>query len=193
MQKVQQHKNIERTNLTGSILVAHPLITANFFAKTVVFVYEHSTEGGAQGVILNRPLDFALHSLFAQRGYTFSSVEPVYKGGPVNERAVVMLHTPEWYSANTISAGCASVSSDTFMIDKMATLNMPNSWRMLAGICGWASGQLEAEIQGKIPGLHYPSWLTAQAKPSILFECSGEEQYTAALALCSQQWIDQVF
>ena len=104
-----------------------------------------------------------------------------------------MLHTAEWYSSNTTPAGNYNVTSDDFMIEKMSTGNVPAAWRMVSGICGWAPGQLQAEVKGHSPYKENKGWLTLTPSDAIIFEYDGEEQWQRALQLSSNQMVDQFF
>ena len=44
-------------SLAGSLLVAHPNMLDPNFRRTVLFIYEHDSDDGAGGLIINRPLD----------------------------------------------------------------------------------------------------------------------------------------
>ena len=79
------------------------------------------------------------------------------------------------------------------MIEKMSMGNMPAMWRMVSGICGWAPGQLHAEINGHQPFKSDKSWLTLQPTDSIMFEYDGEEQWQRAIEMSSKQMINHFF
>ena len=64
---------------------------------------------------------------------------------------------------------------------------------MVSGICGWAPGQLHAEINGQQPFQPDKSWLTLQPTDSIMFEYDGEEQWQRAIEMSSKQMINQYF
>lgn len=179
-------------NYTGKILVAHPKLNSSFFKHSVIYVCEDSPNG-SQGIILNKSSSFPVSKVFQSNGFECDTSEVIYKGGPVHERAVSMLHTAEWYSSNTTPAGNYNVTSDDFMIEKMSTGNVPAAWRMVSGICGWAPGQLQAEVKGHSPYKENKGWLTLTPSDAIIFEYDGEEQWQRALQLSSNQMVDQFF
>lgn len=179
--------------LKGKLLVAHPLLKGNdFFEKSVILIYEHSI-AGASGLILNKPTEQNIRALVDNEGFNYQGPDLIHKGGPVNSRAICLLHTDEWQSSNTMYLKGLSISSDSFMFEKLAMGNEPNSWRMFAGMCGWASGQLEAEIEGKTHYSKLKSWLTIDADESIVFNYDGDKQWNKALELSSQQMINSYF
>jgi putative transcriptional regulator len=75
--------------LDGKILIAHPIIDDEPFAKTILFV-ESDNERGITGIILNRPLNMMLKAL----GKNFENLPisnvPVYHGGRDGETTVVL-------------------------------------------------------------------------------------------------------
>jgi putative transcriptional regulator len=170
----------------GKLLVAHPMLTKGLFARSVIYVYQDDATNGVLGLILNKPTPYKVSSLLAERNMDYTGNEHVYKGGPVNEQAIVMLHEDKWYSGNTVqtSTGLA-ISSDIYMMEKMSFDNKPTEWRMFAGIAGWTPGQLDLEIKRQ------NGWLTCDADPSIVFAKDGERQWNNAVQKCANQMIDQ--
>lgn len=179
-------------NMTGRLIVAHPKLNSTFFQRGVIYIYE-DTPSGSQGFMLNKPSNFPVNNIFRAKGFESNVMQNIYKGGPVHERAVSLLHTSEWYSSNTTPAGNYNITSDDLMIEKMSMGNMPAMWRMVSGICGWAPGQLHAEINGNQPFHPDKSWLTLHPNDSIMFEYDGEEQWQRAIELSSKQMINQYF
>tara|TARA_R110000851_G_scaffold46355_3_gene112807 strand:- start:1512 stop:2054 length:543 start_codon:yes stop_codon:yes gene_type:complete len=179
-------------NYTGRLIVAHPKLLSTFFKHTVIYIYE-DTENGSQGLILNKPSKIAVNEIFAEQGYNITTNQSLYKGGPVHQRAVSMIHTAEWYSSNTQPAGNYNISSDDFMIEKMGSGNTPAAWRMVGGVCGWAPGQLHAEINGIPPFTEDRSWLTLVPSDAIMFEYDGESQWQKALQTSSSQMVNHFF
>ena len=95
-------------------------------------------------------------------------------------------------SQNSYPVGDYCVTSDKFMLEKMATGTPPVHWRMVSGVSGWGPGQLEAELEGSGPFVE-KSWLTLPATDSILFEYDGDRQWQKGIDLCSQQMIERYF
>jgi putative transcriptional regulator len=82
-------------NLTHHFLIAMPGIDDATFAKTVVYMCEH-TERGALGLVINRPTDLKLPSLFAKVDLPLHRVDlvdtPVFDGGPMHSERGFVLH-----------------------------------------------------------------------------------------------------
>ena len=47
-------------NYRNHLLIAMPSMQGEFFAKSVVYIYEHSESGGAIGFTINKPLSATL-------------------------------------------------------------------------------------------------------------------------------------
>ena len=75
-----------RFNLTDHFLIAMPAMEDPYFAKSLVYVAEHNDQG-ALGVIVNRPIDMDIATLFQKIDVPFESTTlarlPVFFGGPV--------------------------------------------------------------------------------------------------------------
>src|SRR5947209_7117867 len=72
------------TALAGSFLVARPVLNDPNFKQSVVLILGHG-DGGAYGVVVNRPIEMSGLPL------------PLFEGGPCEGPGLVMLHGhPEW-------------------------------------------------------------------------------------------------
>jgi len=178
------------TNYVGKVLVAHPNLGPNeTFHRTVIYIYQHDATAGTVGVITNKKSRFSVSDLAADKDITFGDTSKfVYHGGPVNQQALVLLHTNDWSSKNTAPAGRQlSVSSDEFMIEKLNNGEQPTYWRMFGGMAAWGPGQLEAELNGEYPFRAENSWLIAQAPDQLLFGTDGDKQWQKCFELSSAQ------
>ena len=174
-----------KMSFRGKLLVAGPILNANpVFTRAVVYIYEQRDDGSVIGVILNKPSEFKCSSLGLLKDIPFDPALDetfVHKGGPVSETSVLLLHTNEWQSTNTLQSGELAMTSDMLMIEKLSTGNTPKGWRMFAGMSIWTEQQLAREIQER-------AWLVLD-KPSnhSIFDYNGDEQYLKAVDLCSKQ------
>lgn len=175
-------------NYQGKLLVAHPMLN-DFFHRAVIFIYQDDPRTGTAGVILNKPTRTTVQDVIGQRGITYEGSEHVYKGGPVNEGAILLLHDDNWYGSNTFQIGNTglAITSDDIMIHKLAAHNGPNAWRMCMGLSGWHPGQLQKEINSRY------GWLLCDADPTIVFAKDGERQWNLALQQCANQKINSYF
>ena len=172
----------------GKLLVATPnLRTDPNFHRTVIYIYDEGPDIVA-GLTLNRPSTKKVSDIFAssQEPYSGAYTETLYRGGPVSEQSLLMMHTDDWQSQNTMQIGNQlCLSSDKFMFEKMQTGNLPNAHRFFYGISSWHPVQLENEIQ------KHKSWLTTDASYSIVFNYEGEDQWNKALEHTSKNLFDQ--
>jgi putative transcriptional regulator len=82
-------------NLTHHFLIAMPSLEDETFAKSVVYVCEHS-ERGALGLVINKPSDLSMEGLFEKVDLSLHREDlmnaPVLKGGPVHTERGFVLH-----------------------------------------------------------------------------------------------------
>jgi len=179
---------------TGTILVAHPgLPIGSPFRRSVIYIYRDDLRG-TYGVIVNYRSNLSVQEVCNNKGINFpDDTIMIHKGGPVNEHALVMLHTQDWRSSSTEDTSEWAISSDTFMLEKLASGDYPPYFRICAGVASWAPGQLDLELAGKFPYKPEFAWLTGKATDDILFNYDLDDQYTMALESCGKQMIQQFF
>ena len=177
------------TRYKGKLLVATPVLNNNVvFQQSVVYIYdENPTTGQVCGVILNKPSQFKISSLGSLKDIPFDptlEMTFVHKGGPVSDTSIVLLHTNEWVSANTLNANNKlAITSDLLMIEKLASGNEPKGWRMFAGMSVWTKEQLNVEVHDQ------NAWLLCDPTDTSVFDYNEEEQWLKGLELCSQQML----
>jgi putative transcriptional regulator len=151
-----------------------------YFSKALVYVAEHNAQG-ALGVIVNRPIDMTLSTLFQRIELPFVSAKlanlPVFFGGPVQTDRGFVLHRPlgAWQSTLTVNAEIGLTTSRD-VLQSVGQAGHPSDMVVALGYSGWASGQIEHEIGQN-------AWLTVPADPRILFELPYEERLASALEL----------
>lgn len=170
--------NIDRVKLTHHFLMAMPNMADPNFARTLTYVCEHD-ENGALGIVVNRPIDMTLGSLFERVNLSldapgFSSM-PVYFGGPVQTDRGFVLHRPigSWQATLNINDEVGLTSSRD-ILEAVGTEGQPKDILVTLGYAGWAAGQLEWEISQN-------AWLTVEADPHIIFDLPTEERLPAAM------------
>ncbi|EYC50251.1 hypothetical protein AZ34_03610 [Hylemonella gracilis str. Niagara R] len=86
---------VDSINLTNHFLIAMPGLGDAFFAKSVVYLCEHS-ERGALGLMINKPTDISLKNLFDKVELPLGRADlrdaPVFQGGPVQTERGFVLH-----------------------------------------------------------------------------------------------------
>ncbi|MEO6791122.1 MAG: YqgE/AlgH family protein [Ornithinibacter sp.] len=136
------------THTTGRLLVATPQIEEGVFARAVVLVLHHD-EDGAQGVVLNRPIEADVDDVLPGWEEHASTPAKVFQGGPVELDSALGLvavpgDSPEPTGVRRLFGSVALVDLDT---PPMLVVPDLTGLRIFAGYAGWSPGQLEAEIR----------------------------------------------
>ncbi len=154
-------------SLAGSLLIAHPNMLDPNFRRSVLFISSHDPEGGAMGVILNRPLDQQVADLVTVAPPDGLADVPVFFGGPVGKNQL-MFAAFEWEDANGLRL---NHNVDAAQANEIAD-DDPSAVRAFVGYAGWSAGQLEAEMKQKAWILQRPSRaaLAPERLPKLWFE-----------------------
>ncbi|MFZ5556313.1 MAG: YqgE/AlgH family protein [Pseudomonadota bacterium] len=167
-------------NLTHHFLIAMPNMADPYFARTLTYVCEHNDQG-ALGLVINRPIDMTLQSLFEQISVTLEPIElrrmPVLFGGPVQMDRGFVLHRPVggWQSTMPVRDDIGLTTSKD-ILQAVGRGEGPHHMLVTLGYAGWAPGQLEQEISQN-------AWLTVSARPDVIFDLPAEERLPAAMEL----------
>jgi len=184
--KPQQRKASKRGYLDGQMLIAMPSMGDDRFARSVIYVCAHSTEG-AMGIIVNQPaahisfpdllvqLDVIPAADLIQLPRRAGGVK-VLKGGPVDTQRGFVLHSSDFFIENStlpIDEGvCLTATLD--ILKAIARGDGPRSAILALGYAGWAPGQLENEIQ-------HNGWLHCSADPELIVGQDTSGKYQKAL------------
>jgi len=167
-------------NFTGHFLIAMPGMVDPHFAHTLTYVCEHS-DGGALGIVVNKPIDMKLSSLFEQIEIALPDAQlgeaPIHFGGPVQVDRGFVLHRPlgNWQSTLAIRDDLGLTTSKD-VLEAMGRGDGPRDVLVSLGYAGWSAGQLEQEIAQN-------AWLTVAADPAVLFDTPIEARLPAAMRL----------
>src|SRR3954447_3463469 len=175
-----------RGYLDGQMLIATPTMQDERFARSVIYMCAHSSEG-AMGIIVNHPAaNINFSELLVQLDVipaaeiiqlpTRAEAVKVLKGGPVETGRGFVLHSADFFIENStlpIDEGvCLTATLD--ILKAIARGKGPVSAVLALGYAGWAPGQLETEIQSN-------GWLHCPADPELIFGMDIESKYTRAL------------
>jgi putative transcriptional regulator len=167
-------------NLTNHFLIAMPNMADPRFAKTVTFICEHNDQG-ALGLVLNKPIEMRLSTLFEQikipLGDSGLRDAPVHFGGPVQIDRGFVLHRPlgAWQSTLAVDQDVGLTTSKD-ILEAVGRGDGPRDVLVTLGYAGWSPGQLEQEIVQN-------AWLTVRADPHVIFEEEPENRLPAAMRL----------
>jgi putative transcriptional regulator len=180
----------ESINLTHHFLIAMPGLQDEAFAKSVVYLCEHSPRG-ALGLVINKPSDLKMHHLFDKVDLPLArddlAAAPVFQGGPVQVERGFVLHEAVFKDADAESKETVYASTMTIpgglemttskdVLEAISSGAGPRKVLVSLGYSAWGEGQLESELAEN-------SWLTVGADISVIFDTPIEERYEKALSL----------
>ena len=186
MTKISSSKAGEpRGFLDGKLLVAMPGMQDKRFARSVIYICAHSSDG-AMGLVINRKsphLD--LGDLLQQLKITDENAIllprnagriHVVNGGPVEQSRGFVLHSNDYFldhSSLPIDDGIAmTITVD--ILKAIASGEGPERAVIALGYAGWAPGQLEQEMQQN-------GWLHCPADPELIFDADHDSKYERAM------------
>jgi putative transcriptional regulator len=175
-----------RGYLDGQMLVAMPTMLDNRFARSLIYVCAHSSEG-AMGIVVNHlapNINFSdllvkldvIPAADVIRLPSRAGVVKVMRGGPVETERGFVLHSADFFIENStlpIDDGiCLTATLD--ILKAIARGDGPASAILALGYAGWAPGQLESEIQGN-------GWLHCTSDSDLIFGTDIAAKYEKAL------------
>jgi putative transcriptional regulator len=183
-------------NLTNHFLIAMPGLQDELFGSSVVYLCEHS-QRGALGLVINKPSDVTLKSLFDKVELPMTRSDllhaQVYLGGPVQTDRGFVLHEatfadadkpaePVFASTMSIPGGLELTTSKD-VLESISTGGGPRKVLVSLGYAAWGEGQLESELGEN-------SWLTVPADSRLIFDTPVAQRYEQALQLLGlQAWM----
>jgi putative transcriptional regulator len=148
-------------------LVAHPMFRDLDYRQTVLLAAP-APNGGHVGVILNRPTQRSLGSLFPEHEPSKKVVDPVYYGGPFSRGALVALVKTDAAPGK----GSVQVMKNLYLAFRANTIDevierAPNDARYYVGYVGWRPGELKVEIDRGL-------WSVINADREVVFRKDTE-------------------
>jgi putative transcriptional regulator len=172
--------------LDGQMLIAMPSMRDERFARTLIYMCAHSSEG-AMGIVVNQPAaDVSFPDLLVKLDVIPANDRiqlprragtiKVLKGGPVETQRGFVLHTADFFIENStlpIDEGiCLTATLD--ILKAIARDEGPANAVLALGYAGWAPGQLEKEIQ-------HNGWLHCTADSDLVFGTDTGVKYEKAM------------
>jgi putative transcriptional regulator len=172
--------------LDGQMLIAMPGMSDPRFDRSVIFMCAHS-DNGAMGIIVNKRAPMISFSELLERLDILPQESRirlpddvqsmlVQFGGPVEPGRGFVLHTSDYFSADTslpIDERVA-LTATLDILRAIAGGQGPRRSLLALGYAGWAPGQLEDEIQRN-------GWLSCTADEDLLFSNDLDSKYVTAL------------
>ena len=192
-------------NLTHHFLIAMPGLEDATFAKSVVYVCEHS-ERGALGLVINKPSDLSMTGLFEKVDLPLYRQDlinaPVLQGGPVHTERGFVLHEAmiahpsdtlteadalsavsdpapaqeSVYASTMVIPGGLEMTTSKDVLEALSTGAGPRRVLVSLGYAAWGEGQLESELAEN-------NWLTVGADAQVIFDTPIEQRYERAMKL----------
>ncbi|MDD5324684.1 MAG: YqgE/AlgH family protein [Polaromonas sp.] len=186
------HPDPASLNLTHHFLIAMPGLDDLAFARSVVYMCEHS-DRGALGLVINKPSDITLKGLFDRVELPLHrddlSEALVFQGGPVQTERGFVLHecmmpgSDSVYASTMTIPGGLEMTTSKDVLEALSTGAGPRKVFVSLGYSAWGEGQLESEISDN-------SWLTVSADLTVIFDTPVEQRYDRALMLLGlQSWM----
>ncbi len=172
-------------HLANQFLVAMPGMVDPNFAGSVIYLFEH-TEKGAMGLVVNKPTELNLATLFDKVELKLEIApqldQSVYFGGPVQVERGFVLHESNphlSYSSSLIIPGGLTMTTSKDVLEDVAVGNGPRKFLMTLGYAGWGAGQLEEEIS--LNGwINVP--LLREQMSEIIFNTPYSQRYQKAMS-----------
>jgi putative transcriptional regulator len=174
--------------LDGQLLLAMPSMTDPRFHKAVIYMCAHSADG-AMGIVVNqRAPHITFPKLLEQLDIITNASDQesiripvdkmaVHTGGPVETGRGFVLHTTDYFAADSTLPidDSIALTATIDILRAIATGSGPLRSLLALGYAGWAPGQLEREI-------HANGWLICPSDTNIIFEAAIEAKYERAMA-----------
>ncbi|MBX3575992.1 MAG: YqgE/AlgH family protein [Rhizobiaceae bacterium] len=170
--------------LDDHFLIAMPGMKDDRFARSVIYVCAHSTEG-AMGLIINQMQQMRFPDLLVQLGIIKEDEVirlpmparefAVRNGGPVDRSRGFVLHSDDYMVESSMPVSediCLTATVD--ILRAISSGKGPRQALMALGYSGWGAGQLEGEIAAN-------GWLTCPADPDLLFDSDFDRKYDRIL------------
>jgi putative transcriptional regulator len=163
-----------RASLAPALLVAMPQLLDPNFARTVVLLCEHGSNG-AFGLVVNRPTEtLAAEAVQLTPPPARDAGVHLWRGGPVEpQRGWILLgKRPDGVESVELADGLFLTTS----LDVLRAI-VEEGWprtRIFTGYAGWGPGQLDEEFAAS-------AWLIAAIDPRLVFDTPAEEVWEAAI------------
>jgi len=177
-------------DLKHHFLIAMPGLEDETFARSVVYMCEHSPRG-AMGLIINKPADISMRHLFDKVDLPLRREDlvqnPVSHGGPVQTERGFVLHDPlrmenpqedgsSIYASTLAVPGGLEMTTSRDVLEALSSGAGPRRVLVTLGYSSWGEGQLESELAEN-------TWLTVPASADVIFDVPMAERYDRALDL----------
>lgn len=176
-------------DLKHHFLIAMPGLEDETFARSVIYLCEHSSRG-AMGLIINKPADISMRLLFDKVELPLRREDLmqnlVGQGGPVQTERGFVLHDPlcteppeqesSAYASTLSVPGGLDMTTSRDVLEALSSGAGPRRVLVTLGYASWGEGQLESELGEN-------TWLTVPASADVIFDVPMADRYDRALDL----------
>lgn len=170
------------SDLSPGFLVASPTLVDPNFARSVVLLVDHRSEGSL-GFVVNRPADIPFSSVVEELDLPRAEPQPpsipVLVGGPVSPHTGWIVlggeQSPWDDEPGTIQVtDSIRISASRERLDELARRGVAERNLLVLGYAGWGAGQLDEEIkQG--------AWIPVDLDEKVIFDTPFDGRWQAAL------------
>ena len=161
------------SDVAGSLLLAHPALKDPHFRKSVILMSMHD-KGGAMGVVLNRPLGKRLSGLNGEFALGPLAKVPVYSGGPVQDRQLILVAWEIRKDGFRMHFGIEPPKAEECLNDGMEV-------RAFLGYSGWTGGQLENELK-------HNTWVLSDIPEDLILHDQDDSLWRSVLGAKGDEW-----
>jgi putative transcriptional regulator len=160
--------------LAPTLLLSMPQLDDPNFARSVVLLCQHDTEG-AFGLVLNRPVTTTARIVPQDDpdAATEQEVE-VWIGGPVDPARGWLLLAENLGDGIEVSPGLYLSASRDLLRRVLQSRSLADRCRFLVGYAGWGPRQLDSEPAAS-------AWLTVPVDKGLLFETPVDTMWEVAI------------
>jgi putative transcriptional regulator len=153
----------EERQVLGFFLVASEKMKDPRFKEAVILVTPHH-RGEVVGVVVNKPTETAVSTLFPESELKDEHSRQVYIGGPLSGQSLLFLiRSKQQPKASLKIFDDVFLSADSTVLEQVLRHPRPFSGlRIFSGYAGWKPGQLQAEVKQGY-------WQLREADSEILF------------------------
>jgi|SRR5581483_3407483 len=175
---VEQQPGEQKGFLHGKLLIAMPGMMDPRFERSVILMCEHH-QGGALGLIVNKPIDqLSFRDLVQKMDIPVTPEtpsKPVMFGGPVETSRGYVIHGNDQTNRPATIAITSEIAltPTVDMLRAIAQGRGPEQWLMTLGYAGWGPGQIESEIVAN-------GWLHCDADAGIVFDADMGSKWQRA-------------
>ena len=153
----------EERQVLGFFLVASEEMQDPRFKQAVILVTPHH-RGEVVGVVVNKPSETAVSTLFPQSELKDEHSRQLYFGGPLSKQSLLFLiSSKKQPEASLRIFDNVFLSADSKVLEQVLRHPKPFAGlRIFSGYAGWKPGQLQAEVKKGY-------WLLREVDTEILF------------------------